>query len=98
MDPTNCIDLQMLCRVLANIGLSMPGPVMNSSATLHLGVTCNAGCCAEFVVSRQRIHARPKQFYVDLLARLDKLGPDDAETPFAVENCWHAIFVSFCGC
>jgi Protein of unknown function (DUF3431) len=46
------------------------------------------------VVSKQRIRARPRQFYVDLLARLNELGPEDDATPYAVENCWHAIFVS----
>lgn len=55
---------------------------------------CGTGCCAEFVVSRARIQARPKQFYVNLMERLDEIGPDDESTPYAVEHIWHAVFVS----
>jgi Protein of unknown function (DUF3431) len=55
---------------------------------------CGTGCCAEFVASRQRIKARPKQFYVKLMERLDNLGPGDESSPYAVEHIWHAIFVS----
>ena len=44
-------------------------------------------------MSHERIRARPKQFYVNLLARLDALG-DHPDTPYALEHCWHAFFVS----
>jgi Protein of unknown function (DUF3431) len=60
-----------------------------------MGALCGGtGCCAEFVASRKRIKARPKQFYVNLMDRLDALGPDDESSPYAVEHIWHAVFVS----
>ena len=69
-------------------------PVIASPADARGDSACGTGCCAEFVASRQRIKARPKQFYINLMERLDALGPDDESSPYAVEHLWHAIFVS----
>jgi Protein of unknown function (DUF3431) len=81
------------CRLLQKC----PNLSVAPSALCKKSVVC-AGCCAEFVASRQRIQARPKQFYINLLGRLDELGHDHPDTPYAVEHLWHAIFVSLHRC
>jgi Protein of unknown function (DUF3431) len=53
-----------------------------------------AGCCAEFVVRRDRIRARPRKFYSDLLERLNSIPQEEPAPAFALEHSWHAIFVS----
>jgi Protein of unknown function (DUF3431) len=69
----------------------VPFPDPADYSCLHVGA---AGCCAEFVVRRDRIHARPRQFYADLLRNLNKIPPEEGAPAFALEHSWHAIFVS----
>ena len=43
---------------------------------------------------RDRIRARPRTFYTNLLERLNKIPQEEPAPAFALEHSWHAIFVS----
>jgi hypothetical protein len=48
-------------------------------------------------VRRDRIRARPRKFYADLLERLNSISHAEPAPAFALEHSWHAIFVSALG-
>lgn len=43
---------------------------------------------------RDRIRARPRTFYANLLERLNRIPQEEPAPAFALEHSWHAIFVS----
>ena len=49
-------------------------------------------CCAEFLVSRARIHARPLSFYEDCLNWLEATSSDRYWAGRIFEYVWHIIF------
>ncbi|MCJ1306142.1 hypothetical protein MMC08_008960 [Hypocenomyce scalaris] len=49
-------------------------------------------CCAEFVVAKERIHARPLSFYEDSLLWLEATSSDRYWAGRIFEYVWHIIF------
>lgn len=49
-------------------------------------------CCAEFLVSKQRIHARPLSFYEEALSWLEATSSDRYWAGRIFEYVWHIIF------
>lgn len=84
-----------------------PGPVARYSMNVHrfwrvlfqdelgpLPELIYTQCCAEFVVSRDRILAHPKAFYKRILAKINSynLKQFSYELALAFEYSWHIIF------
>lgn len=49
-------------------------------------------CCAQFAVSRDQVHKRPLEFYVDALKWLHETQLDDPTSGRVFEYIWHIIF------
>ncbi len=49
-------------------------------------------CCAQFVVSRERIHIRKRKFYKEMINWLNKTNATDYDSSRVFEYTWHLIF------
>jgi hypothetical protein len=81
-------------------GMQGQGAVRNvrslKSSELERGadrrMAISSTCCAQFTVSRDRIHERPLEDYVQLRGWLIESIMDDAHSGRVFERLWHIIF------
>lgn len=51
-----------------------------------------ATCCAQFAVTREAVHGRPREFYRSLVAWLERSGGTDWQLGRVLEYTWHILF------